>query len=406
MVPPFLIPGQRRRPAALSLLDRPINNSHQIFINSPSYRKNKTARACRPHRDHEQQLNLEHGQYLGNYLIKSPGERERPHWRKAMKAAQGDHPDHDSPFRHLVRITHGSTIVAGCRRTYTLAEPTSAGPGSGLVLVFHGSKQTGEKFRTFTGSSFDAVASTGRAVVAYLDGYKGRWNDARAAVSFPARTKNVDDVAFAETMISMLQESHQVDASKVYAVGYSNGGQLVIRLIHQVPGLLVGAAVISATQPTPDNFLLADAPPVALPVVLIHGTSDPIVAYQGGAMSWWGRRMFRVGGISLSAPQTAAYYAARNAITRPPDAADLPHREESGKSRSPARTTSRRASSPSPSTPSMAAATRSQARARPPSSWARQPATLTQPKPSASSSDSRKHLSRRRSGSGPAWGLY
>ena len=41
---------------AESLLDRLINNSHQCFMNGPSYRPNKSTRACRPHREHERQL--------------------------------------------------------------------------------------------------------------------------------------------------------------------------------------------------------------------------------------------------------------------------------------------------------------------------------------------------------------
>lgn len=244
-----------------------------------------------------------------------------------MKAAPAARHGNDSPPR--ARITRGSIDVAGRRRGYTLAEPPGAGPG--LVLVFHGSKQTSEKFRAFAGNSFDALASAGGAVVAYLDGYQGHWNDARAASGFAARTENVDDVAFAEAMISKLLASHQIDGSKVYAAGFSNGGQMVIRLIHQVPRLLAGAAVIAATQPAPDNFLLAGAPPVPLPVVLVHGTGDPIAAYEGGGMNWWTRRIFRVGGVFLSAPQTAAYFAARNAITRPSSATNLPHRTESGK---------------------------------------------------------------------------
>ena len=248
-----------------------------------------------------------------------------------MKALQPGHPGSDSTSRSPARITHGSIAVAGRQRSYTLAEPPGTGPATSLVLVFHGSNQTGERLRAFTGGSFDAVASTSKAVVAYLDGYKGHWNDARTASGFAARTENIDDVAFTEAVISELQASHQIDRSKVYATGFSNGGQMVIRLIHQVPGLLAGAAVISATQPAPDNFLLAGAPAVPLPVVLIHGTRDPIVSYEGGAMSWWTRQVFRVGGTSLSAPQTAAYFAARNAITQPSAATDLPHRAESGK---------------------------------------------------------------------------
>jgi polyhydroxybutyrate depolymerase len=248
-----------------------------------------------------------------------------------MKAAPVGHHGTESTSRSLVRITHGSIDIAGRQRSYTLAEPPGAGPATGLVLVFHGSKQSGEKFRAFTGGSFDALAGAGGAVVAYLDGYKSQWNDSRAGNRFPARTENIDDVAFAEAMISELQASRRIDSPKVYAAGYSNGGSMVIRLVHQVPGLLAGAAVIAATQPVPESFLLADAPPVPLPVMLIHGTADPMVAYEGGAMSWWVRRFFRVGGVSLSAPQTAAYFAARNAITRPPAATDLPHRRESGK---------------------------------------------------------------------------
>jgi polyhydroxybutyrate depolymerase len=250
---------------------------------------------------------------------------------ETMKAVQADRPGSGSTPQSLARITRGSIDLAGRQRSYTLAEPPGAGTGTSLVLIFHGSNQTGEKFRAFTGNSFDAVASTSGAVVAYLDGYRGHWNDARAASGFAARTENIDDVAFTEAMISELQASHRIDRSKVYAAGFSNGGQMVIRLIHQVPGLLAGAAIISATQPAPDNFLLDDAPAVPLPVALIHGTRDPIVNYEGGAMSWWARQVFRAGGISLSAPQTAAYFAARNAITTPPAVTDLPHREESGK---------------------------------------------------------------------------
>lgn len=103
-----------------------------------------------------------------------------------MKAVQAGRHGNDSTSQALVRITQGSIDVAGRRRSYTLAESPCADPAAGLVLVFHGSNQTGEKFRAFTGNSFDALASTGGAVVAYLDGYKGHWNDARAASSFAA----------------------------------------------------------------------------------------------------------------------------------------------------------------------------------------------------------------------------
>jgi polyhydroxybutyrate depolymerase len=66
-------------------------------------------------------------------------------------------------------------------------------------------------------------------------------------------------------------------------------------------------------------------------VALVHGTRDRIVPYGGGPMARWAQTLFRVGGRTLSAPETAAYFAAQNGIAGPPVTDLLP-------ARSPART--------------------------------------------------------------------
>lgn len=192
--------------------------------------------------------------------------------------------------------------------------------GRDLLLVFHGSTQSGEGFRRFTGHAFDALAASGRTVIAYLDGYRGNWNDGRTPSSFPARVENVDDTGFACAVIDRLHVTHGVDPARVFTAGYSNGGEMVMRLVHEVPGMLAGAAIYSATMPDADSF---DIPgprreAVPLPVLLIHGTKDPIVPYEGGRMSALAERLLRVGGRTLSAPDTAAYFARRNLIDQPP----------------------------------------------------------------------------------------
>lgn len=211
-----------------------------------------------------------------------------------------------------------SITVHGTRRTYEIVGAATSRPGRSLVLVFHGSQQTGAKHRKFTGGAYDALAESGDAVVVYPDGHKGNWNDARRESSFPARVDNADDVGFTRALIAKLTHSHDIDPARVYAVGYSNGGQFVMRLAHETPELLAGAAVIAATMPAPESFLLADAPPAPLPALLIHGTKDPIVGYARTELSWWARKLFKVGGVSLTAPGTAAYFAARNGISAPP----------------------------------------------------------------------------------------
>ena len=205
--------------------------------------------------------------------------------------------------------------VAGRARTYTLVTP-DGGDYDRLLLAFHGSKQQGGIFRQFTGNAFDRLGGT---AVAYLDGFRRNWNDARLGSRFPARREEIDDVAFAEAVVKRAG-----DGRETYAAGFSNGGGMVIRLLHERPDLLAGGAVISAQQPAPDNFLVPGRPVVPKPVVLFHGTRDRIVPYDGGQMAGWARFAFKVGGAMLSAPETAAYFAARNGITAPPVTAGLP----------------------------------------------------------------------------------
>ncbi len=216
-------------------------------------------------------------------------------------------------------VITGTIDVAGRPRTYTLATPPG-GDYARLLLVFHGSRQNAGAFRSFTGNAFDHV---GDAAVAYLDGFKGNWNDSRKGSGFPARVQNIDDVAFTEAAVKQLG-----DGRPTYAAGYSNGGGMVIRLLHERPDLLDGGAVIAAQQPAPENFLLPGLPAVPRPVLLFHGTKDRIVPYGGGQMAAWARFAFKAGGAMLSAPDTAAYFAARNGITAPPQTVDLPHRTE------------------------------------------------------------------------------
>ncbi|WP_174522993.1 alpha/beta hydrolase family esterase [Herbiconiux solani] len=220
-----------------------------------------------------------------------------------------------------------STVTAAGRtRSFTVIGEPDGAEDRALVLVFHGSKQDGEVHRRFTGGALDRLATENRAVVVYLDGYRGNWNDARAESSFPARLEQVDDVAFARAVVDSVRRSHRVDVRRVVGVGYSNGGQMVFRLIHDAPDLLTGAVVVAATMPDRDGFLgpFSETTKHPIPVTLVAGTADRIVPYKGGRMAWWARAIFKVGGVALSAPATAEYFARRNGVTAVPTVVDVP----------------------------------------------------------------------------------
>ena len=212
-----------------------------------------------------------------------------------------------------VIVSAESLDVAGRTRTLTVVHrPRSDAGKVPLVLVLHGSLQTASVVRSFTGNTFDRIGAQAGAVVAYLDGHRKHWNDARISNSSAARTDHVDDVAFVKAVIDLLERHYGGDRSQVYAVGFSNGGQMVMRLIHEIPSALAGAAVLSARQIVPEDFAPDSPQEQPLPVLFVHGTKDPITPYAGGMA-----KMFRISprGLGLSAQDTAAYYAHRNGIT-------------------------------------------------------------------------------------------
>ncbi|NYG98151.1 polyhydroxybutyrate depolymerase [Schumannella luteola] len=225
-------------------------------------------------------------------------------------------------------ITTHETITAGGReRTFTVTAPSTAGPGRALVLVFHGSKQTGDIQRDFTGRALDPLVADGSAAVAYLDGYRRNWNDSRADSRFPARLAKVDDVAFARAVAARLVETQRVDARRVVAMGFSNGGQMVLRLLHEASDLISGGVIVGATMPNREGFAgvfddraasargRSHGDAAGIPVALVASTTDPIVPYAGGRMKWWARTAFKIDGIALSAPDTATYFARRNGMS-------------------------------------------------------------------------------------------
>jgi polyhydroxybutyrate depolymerase len=228
-----------------------------------------------------------------------------------MNVAAGEHPS----LRESGRIT-----VDGRERTFVSVGPASAAPRR-LVVVLHGSNQSGNKVRVFSGRSFDRLVTDADALVVYPDAYKKLWNDARRTIQAPARTDGVDDVAFLAALI----DRHR--GLPAYVAGYSSGGQMAIKLAHEIPERLSGVVIISATQPVAENLDVKDRHQ-SLPVVLIHGTLDPVVPYGGGIASMWG---LRSSGRGLSAFDSAQYFARRNGIVAAPTHEQVRHRAASGK---------------------------------------------------------------------------
>lgn len=211
-------------------------------------------------------------------------------------------------------------------RTYLSYVPRSVVKSSkpGLIIVLHGSGIDGDRIRQWTGYEFDQMADDHNFIVLYPDGYKKNWNDCRRNAPYPAKKQNIDDVGFLTSLVRKYESGYGVDPQKVFAFGYSNGGGMAYRMAIEQPQLLNAIAAIGASLPTPDNFN-GRIDNITSRIMLVNGTSDPIVPYEGGKIFFFGQNF----GYVLSARATAERFAQAGRAVKVKDAVRLPHRVES-----------------------------------------------------------------------------
>ncbi len=201
-------------------------------------------------------------------------------------------------------LERGIIESGGLERSYLYYVPEKLADGPSLVLAFHGARGSGERIRAFTGYALDMLADRHGFVVVYPDGFANHWNDCRIASSHEARRRSVDDVAFTRSLIAGFRSRFGIDAARVFALGFSNGGQMVYRLALESPEEFGAVAAIGANLPRPEN---SDCEPSGRPlaVAVVNGTADRVNPYEGGEVATlWTGNLGRV----ESTVETIAYF--------------------------------------------------------------------------------------------------
>lgn len=198
-----------------------------------------------------------------------------------------------------------SMRVDGMERTFTYFVPRTLGPSPGLVLAFHGGGGSAAQMRGQTAYELDRIAEAEGVIVVYPEAHEGHWNTCQRARTAAATELGVDDLAFARALVSWFEERHGIDRTKVFAVGFSNGGHMVYRLVLEAPELLRAAAVVAANLPTPADSK-CELHEQAMPLLVINGVDDPINPYEGGELSFHG--LWDMGPV-MGTEQTARTFA-------------------------------------------------------------------------------------------------
>jgi len=190
------------------------------------------------------------------------------------------------------------SIVVGARtRRYLIHAPDlSKNRPLPLVLIFHGGGSDPEGTVRYT--KFDSLADREGFVAVYPEGTIKQWNDGRLMAPMS------DDVGFVRALIEDLKKKYKIDAKRIYATGISNGAMMSQRLAREMSDTF--AAVASVAGTLPDDLSSRCKPTRPISVLLMHGTDDPIVPYNGGPITLGSRA---IGGKVWSANDTLDFWS-------------------------------------------------------------------------------------------------
>jgi polyhydroxybutyrate depolymerase len=211
--------------------------------------------------------------------------------------------------------------INGVTRTFTAQLPDSK--PAPLVIVLHGNTQTGADMAART--SWPDVARRERFGVVFPNGLNRAWADLRPDTKRAGRAppKGTDDVGFIVALIEKFTADGSADPKRVYITGLSNGGAMTMTMICARADLFAAAA--SVIFNLTDDMAANCHPAKPVPMLMINGTADPLIPYQGGR----GSSRFAVAGF-WSTEQTFAFWRRVNGCEAG-DAAvtELKHRDKS-----------------------------------------------------------------------------
>lgn len=206
------------------------------------------------------------------------------------------------------------------QRSYLLHLPDSYdGTPAPLVVALHGGGGSGAGMARLTG--LDDVSDREGFLVVYPEAVAGVWNDGRGVRKYESHREDVDDVGFVAALIARLTQRVSVDETRVYVTGMSNGAMMAHRLACELTQRLAAVAPVAGAMPR--NVAARCEPAAAVSILMLNGTDDALVPWEGGHVRLGRQRL----GEILSAPGTAALWASLNGCDARPRVDERPDRD-------------------------------------------------------------------------------
>ena len=163
-------------------------------------------------------------------------------------------------------------------RWYEIELPASA-KGALLILALHGGGGDPDQFASASGLARAATRAGFAVAFPAGTGRRGErlltWNGGYCCGS--AARNGIDDIGFLKAVIKDAADRFGVDGSGVYLTGMSNGSILSETFAAKNPGMVRAVAGVSGTMDTSRTRVQGK-----VPALIIHGTADTMVPYEGG----------------------------------------------------------------------------------------------------------------------------
>lgn len=177
-------------------------------------------------------------------------------------------------------IVHGQQkefMYDGQTRKYVVYEPElDPNPtGHPLIIGLHG---TGSNGAGFIATAFLVQkASNEKFLVACPDALvNGIFTYFNAGDGYEELTNGTDDIGFISALIDTMIANYDVDTTRIYAMGFSNGDMMAYRMAAELSHRI--AAIGGSSGPMVYENCDPEYP---VPIIHFHGLSDPLVPYEG-----------------------------------------------------------------------------------------------------------------------------
>ncbi len=175
-----------------------------------------------------------------------------------------------------------SVLIEQHYRSFNYNAPNSNIKGGSLMFVMHGSGGNSIDMMKHT-TKLEALSAKEKLLLVYPQGYQHYWNECRKYSTAAANKEDINEQAFFMAMISYFQKKYGINKNKVFAAGFSGGGQMSYKLAMTMPQKIRAVTVVVANMPDSASCdcVLAGK---AKPILIINGTDDKTNPYNGGEM--------------------------------------------------------------------------------------------------------------------------